>query len=165
MEVLMPVQAQAPRQPDSVDVEVGRRVRVERIARGLSQTELAKQIGVTFQQVHKYESGQNRVSMGRLTRIGRVFGVDVTYLLGATKRRTPPPEPDPREQAELGEAMHMLGRTGAMRLLKAFLAIPPKPARLRDSIVALVESVAAVSPVNENPRQRRRSTKRSATAK
>jgi len=48
------------RQPDSVDVEVGRRVRVERIVRGLSQTEMGERIGVTFQQVQKYESGANR---------------------------------------------------------------------------------------------------------
>src|SRR5215470_2026488 len=50
-------QARDPRQPDDVDVEVGRRVRVERIARGLTQTELANRIGVTFQQVQKYEIG------------------------------------------------------------------------------------------------------------
>jgi len=152
----MAVQAQAPRQPDSIDVEVGRRVRIERIARGLSQTDLASQIGVTsFQQLQKYESGQNRISIGRLTLIGRALGFDVTYLLSAGNQMTPGVQPSLKEQAELSEAMRMLGRSGALKLLKAFLAIPPDPARLRDSIVALVERVAAATPVNENPRQRR----------
>src|SRR5262249_24930556 len=66
----MAAEARYPRRPDNIDVEVGRLVRVQRIARGLSQTELGNQIGVTFQQVQKYESGANRISMGRLTRIG-----------------------------------------------------------------------------------------------
>jgi transcriptional regulator with XRE-family HTH domain len=68
----MTAEARDPRQPDNIDVEVGRRVRVERIARGLSQTDLAKHIGVTFQQVQKYESGANRISIGRLTRIAQL---------------------------------------------------------------------------------------------
>jgi transcriptional regulator with XRE-family HTH domain len=54
-----------PRQPDSTDVEVGRLVRALRMSRGLSQTELANRIGVTFQQVQKYESGANRISILR----------------------------------------------------------------------------------------------------
>ena len=103
----MAIQARDPRQPDNIDVEVGRRVRVERMARGLSQTELASRIGVTFQQVQKYESGVNRISIGRLTRIGRLFAVDVTYLLGATQRKAPATAPDPRERAKSSEAMRM----------------------------------------------------------
>jgi transcriptional regulator with XRE-family HTH domain len=134
-----------PRQPDDVDVEVGRRVRIERIARGLSQTELADRIGVSFQQVQKYESGANRISMGRLTRIGRVFGVDATYLLGASNHRARTAEPTPRKQTELSEAMRMLGRIGAVRLLRAFVAIPPRPASLRESIVQVVEGASAAA--------------------
>jgi|HubBroStandDraft_6_1064221.scaffolds.fasta_scaffold995346_1 transcriptional regulator with XRE-family HTH domain len=135
----MAAEARDPRAPDNVDVEIGRRVRVERIARGLSQTDLGNRIGVTFQQVEKYESGANRISMGRLTRIGRVFGVNVTYLLGATRCATPAAASDPKERAKFAEAAGMLGRIGATRLLKAFLAIPEDPPQLRESIVTLVE--------------------------
>ena len=142
---MIEVQARDPRQADSTDVEVGRRVRIERIARGMSQTDLGKRIGVTFQQVQKYESGANRISMGRLTRIGRVFGVGVTYLLGASRNGKRGAAPDSREQAELSEAMRMLGRIGAVRLLKAYLAIPAKPPVLRDSIVQMVETTAAAA--------------------
>ena len=76
-----------PRQPDSTDVGLGRLVRVHRMSRGMSQTELGGHIGVTFQQVQKYESGSNRISMGRLARIARVLGVSVPYLLAGRASR------------------------------------------------------------------------------
>ena len=152
----MAVQVRDPRRPDSIDVEVGRRVRVERIARGLSQTELADKIGVTFQQVQKYESGVNRISMGRLTRIARLFGVDVTDLLGAGRRRTPVAAIDPSERAKSSETMRMLGRIGAMRLLRAFVAIPAKPPLLRESIVQMVEGIASVAASETRKRTKRK---------
>jgi transcriptional regulator with XRE-family HTH domain len=130
-----------PKSSDSVDLEVGRMIRVQRLARGLTLTELATEIGVTFQQLHKYERGLNRVSMGRLTRIGRALEVDMTYLLGAKKRATTTPAPSPEEQAKFTEAVEMLGRKGALRLVKAFANIPSKPPELRESIVRLVESL------------------------
>ena len=86
------------------------------------------------------------------------------YLLGATTRRTPATERDPREHAELSEAMRMLGGTGALRLLKAFFAIPPNPARLRDSIVALVEGIAVAWSSNKNSRGRMGSARHSESA-
>ena len=135
-----------PRRPDNIDVEVGRLVRVQRIARGLSQTELGNQIGVTFQQVQKYESGANRISMGRLTRISKVLGVDITYLLGANRRSAPTAAViNPKDQAKFSEAVGMLGKIGALRLLKAFNAIPKKPTGLRESIVHMVEGAATAS--------------------
>ena len=141
----MAAEARDPRRPDNIDVEVGRLVRVQRIAKGLSQTELGNQIGVTFQQVQKYESGANRISMGRLTRIGRVLGVHVTYLLGANRRPAPTAPINAKEQAKYSEAVGMLGKIGALRLLKAFTAIPKKPVGLRESIVHMVEGAAAAS--------------------
>ena len=142
----MAAEARDPRRPDNIDVEVGRLVRVQRIARGLSQTELGNQIGVTFQQVQKYESGANRISMGRLTRISRVLGVDITYLLGANRRAAPTAAViNPKDQAKFSEAVGMLGKIGALRLLKAFNAIPKKPAGLRESIVQMVEGASAAA--------------------
>jgi transcriptional regulator with XRE-family HTH domain len=152
----MAAEARDPRRPDNIDVEVGRLVRVQRIARGLSQTELGNQIGVTFQQVQKYESGANRISMGRLTRIGRVLGVDVTYLLGASRRPAPSAVINPKDQAKFSEAVGMLGKIGALRLLKAFASIPKKPTGLRESIVQMVEGAAAASPRASAPKRGRR---------
>jgi transcriptional regulator with XRE-family HTH domain len=128
-----------PKSPDTVDVEVGHLIRVQRLARDLSQSDLADKIGVTFQQVQKYEKGINRISMGRLTLVGRVLGVNVSYLLGADRRATPEITSSPKEQAKFAEAVALLGRTGALRLLRAFAAIPEKPPELRESIVRIVE--------------------------
>ncbi len=68
--------------PDHVDVEVGQRIRIQRNTLGLSQTELADHLGVTFQQVQKYEKGVNRVGAGRLTKIATALQLPVTNLLG-----------------------------------------------------------------------------------
>src|SRR2546421_12688140 len=73
----------AKKRPDAADIEVGRRIRLHRLARGLSQTELGRQIGVTFQQVQKYEKGVNRVGAGRLTQVARVLGVSVSAFFEA----------------------------------------------------------------------------------
>jgi len=63
-----------------IDQLVGRRVRVLRVARGLSQTALASRLGLTFQQVQKYEKGTNRMSASRLHQIATVLNVDVAGL-------------------------------------------------------------------------------------
>src|SRR5262245_52154816 len=72
-----------PKKPDPVDVEVGQRIRIQRLQSGLSQTSLAEQLGVTFQQVQKYEKGVNRVGAGRLTKIAKVLDVPVSSFFGA----------------------------------------------------------------------------------
>jgi hypothetical protein len=64
--------------PDARDVEVGRRIRAQRLVRRLSQTELANKL--TFQQLHKYEKGANRVGAGRLARIAEVLNVPVSFF-------------------------------------------------------------------------------------
>jgi transcriptional regulator with XRE-family HTH domain len=144
-----------PKSPDNVDVEVGHLIRVQRLTRGLSQTDLADQIGVTFQQVQKYEKGANRISMGRLTLVGRVLGVNVSYLLGADRHATPAAASSPKDQAKFAEAVAMLGRVGALRLLRAFAAIPDKPPELRESIVNIVEAAARRTPQARGDQTRR----------
>jgi transcriptional regulator with XRE-family HTH domain len=72
-----------PKKPDLVDVEVGQRIRIQRLQSGLSQTSLAEHLGVTFQQVQKYEKGVNRVGAGRLTKIANVLGIPVSTFFGA----------------------------------------------------------------------------------
>ena len=67
----MPAKPPSSRKVEAWDVEVGRRIRARRIECELSQQELGEELGITFQQVQKYEKGANRVSAGRLRRIGR----------------------------------------------------------------------------------------------
>src|ERR1700727_2371498 len=66
------------RGPQSLDKVVGRNVRVHRLAKGMSQTDLANELGITFQQIQKYEKGTNRVGSGRLFQIAALLEVPVT---------------------------------------------------------------------------------------
>lgn len=68
----------------SVDLEIGDRIRTLRLARDVTQQGLADRIGVTFQQLQKYERGTNRVSASRLLDIANALGAAVTELLPAT---------------------------------------------------------------------------------
>ncbi|MBR1605927.1 MAG: helix-turn-helix transcriptional regulator [Alphaproteobacteria bacterium] len=66
--------------PNPVDVYVGGRVRLRRLLLGMSQEELARQLGITFQQVQKYEKGLNRLSASRLWDISRVLTTNICYF-------------------------------------------------------------------------------------
>src|SRR4051795_8296778 len=68
------------RRGDPRDAEIGKRIRARRLERGLSQTELGQRLGVTFQQIQKYEKGANRVGAGRLQRIAEVLDVPITFF-------------------------------------------------------------------------------------
>src|SRR6516164_965266 len=66
--------------PDARDVDVGRRIRAQRLVCRMSQTELANSLGVTFQQVQKYEKGVNRVGAGRLAKIADTLRVPISFF-------------------------------------------------------------------------------------
>ena len=123
------------RKPLPVDVLVGRNIKICRLQRGLSQTELGRQIGVTFQQIQKYEKGGNRVGAGRLSDIARVLGVPLAVLF------------EGRSTAGRGDFSSpghpLLAQPHALRLTKAFHKIAGTKARL--AIVHLIEAIAAVS--------------------
>ena len=125
------------KRPDPVDVEVGHRIRIERLSRGLSQTALANQLGVTFQQVQKYEKGVNRVGAGRLTKIAEVLGVPVgTFFSGKEML-----EGEPGETGAEASPLKLLTVSGAFRLLRAYAEI--EDGNLRRSIVDLVEQITS----------------------
>ena len=123
------------KRPDPVDIEVGHRIRIERLARGLSQTALANQLGVTFQQVQKYEKGVNRVGAGRLTKIAEVLGIEVSTVL----RRQGDGEAGEAKQGE-ASPLKLLTVSGAFRLLRAYGDI--EDSNLRRAIVELVEQIS-----------------------
>jgi len=116
--------------PDPVDLVVAHNIRIQRIARRVSQTELADALGVTFQQVQKYERGINRVGAGRLVRIAAVLDVPVTALLdGSDGERGRGPSP-----------LAMMAQRQPYRLVAAFSRIDDK--RLRRLVVDLVDRLA-----------------------
>jgi transcriptional regulator with XRE-family HTH domain len=117
--------------PDSVDRIVGRNIRIYRLQRGLTQTELADQLELTFQQVQKYEKGTNRVGSGRLLKIATFLGVPVTALFKGS---------DEMADTEKQSLFDQLAKPHANRLLQAFARIDDDG--LRRSVVQLVEEIA-----------------------
>jgi transcriptional regulator with XRE-family HTH domain len=129
------VQRQArARRADLRDAEVGRRVRARRLERGITQTELATRIGVTFQQVQKYEKGVNRIGAGRLQRIAEALDVPVTFFFGGGEA------PITASSEDAASVFGYLQTSGAIRIVKAFYKI--KDRRTRQLLVELAERIA-----------------------
>src|ERR1700745_430882 len=78
-----------PKSPSAIDVAVGHNVRIWRMSKGLSQAQLANRLGVTFQQVQKYEAGANRIGTGRLVKIAAILGVPISALFQGTDGAEP----------------------------------------------------------------------------
>jgi transcriptional regulator with XRE-family HTH domain len=79
-----------------IDRHVGQRVRIARLARGMSQSALAEEVGLTFQQIQKYEKGTNRISASRLFQFAQILGVDIPYFFqGADAESALKPETAP----------------------------------------------------------------------
>ena len=130
-------QAPEPRQPHMVDRHVGARVRVRRKAIGISQERLADALGLTFQQVQKYERGSNRISASKLFQIATFLGAPVSYFFDGLGD----PAADPGSDAEAGRAVHEFLMTAeGMELAKAFPLIRNR--RVRRRILDLVRALA-----------------------
>lgn len=114
--------------PDQVDVAVGERIRALRRRKGVTQADLAEAVGVTFQQIQKYERGANRVSASMLARIARALQTSVSELFGEAPA-------GPEQQA----AEVLLREPGALDLLQAYRRLPDGPQRAK--LVAFVESL------------------------
>jgi transcriptional regulator with XRE-family HTH domain len=133
------------KQPEPVDVVVGTRVRNARVARGLTQAALAEQLGVSFQQVQKYENGSNRISASRLVQIADTLNVSpVGFLedLGAFNERK-------AGASASGQV------PGAQALLSIYERLPP-PMRL--AVLQLAQSLidgGSARPVRSAAPQRR----------
>jgi transcriptional regulator with XRE-family HTH domain len=121
------------------DVHVGKRVRMRRLMCGLSQTALGDALGLTFQQVQKYEKGKNRMGASRLQHISQILQVPAKFFFEGM-----PPDGrqhDPQTSAPSAQYVSdYLASKEGLQLTKAFLAIADT--RLRRSIVNLVECIA-----------------------
>lgn len=121
--------------PTTTDVHVGSRIRLRRTSLGFSQGTLGEGLGITFQQVQKYEKGTNRVGAGRLQRISELLGVSVSFFF----------ENNPGALKEMG-ARTMIVQSelvshDSVALAKAFLAIDDD--RVRQKVLMLVQSLGS----------------------
>jgi len=105
-----------PREKDPLDVYVGKRLRRRRIFIGLSQTQLGEAVGVSFQQVQKYECGVNRAVPRRLFEFGRTLGVPLSYFFEGYAERHSGRGRSP----ERSEAIDVFGTDEALTLLRAY---------------------------------------------
>ncbi len=124
----------AGKRPNQTDIAVGQRIRAFRKEANFSQTELANQIGVTFQQVQKYENGTNGVGAGRLTMLARALDIPITAFFDGLARRTDKRRDDSARLVEL-ESM-----PAAPKLLKAFSDI--SDAVIQSEIIKLARALS-----------------------
>ena len=116
------------------DVELGKRIRLRRVEQHISQSELADKIGVSFQQVQKYEKGVNRVGAARLQQIATALDVPMTFFYDddrGGKRAS-----DGKREVE---SLLFLDSSFSLRLLRAYSAVPQHVQR---QFVSLIESIA-----------------------
>jgi transcriptional regulator with XRE-family HTH domain len=123
--------------PTPTDKHVGKRVRMRRMMLSMSQTSLASALGLTFQQVQKYEKGANRIGASRLQQIANTLQVPISFFFEGPLR--PNAGGGGRQTAALDYVSDFLATTDGLALTKAFMRI--KDARLRRSIVKLVEDI------------------------
>ena len=116
-----------------LDIAVGARIRVRRKSLGLSQDDLAVQVGLTFQQIQKYERGANRVSFSRLVEIARTLKCRVQDLIGDLDVEGEVSDQVAAEAVQLKE-------TGALELIRAYSAI--RSAGRRRIVVSLAQTLA-----------------------
>lgn len=120
------------KQPDPEDKRIGKLLRARRLVLAMSQSELGANVGVSFQQIQKYEQGINRVGAGRLTRLSAALGVPPAYFF---------PDPASHNSPASGPAQDevLLDRKN-LRALVAYSLIGDEA--LRDALLDLVENAA-----------------------
>jgi transcriptional regulator with XRE-family HTH domain len=120
-----------------VDIQVGSRVRLRRMLIGMSQERLGELLGLTFQQVQKYEKGMNRIGAGRLFDIARILGVSIEYfyegLTGSANRGFSENDASP-------PVMEFMASSEGLQLALAYMRIAD--AKIRKHVLDLVKSLA-----------------------
>jgi transcriptional regulator with XRE-family HTH domain len=116
--------------PDPIDRQVGARVRALRMSKGISQSKLAGALGVTFQQVQKYEKGTNRIAPSRLQVISVELDAPVNFFFD-------PPRDSALNGANYGDKVNaFLTDAAGVRIVKAFTRLKPS---LRHALAAIAE--------------------------
>ncbi len=127
------------KKPNPTDVHVGSRIRLRRNMLGMSQEKLGENLGITFQQIQKYEKGTNRVGASRLQAISEVLGVPVSFLF----EDAPGHETSARgfaEDATLGYVYEFCSSAEGLQLNRAFVNITDT--KVRRKIIELVKALA-----------------------
>jgi transcriptional regulator with XRE-family HTH domain len=132
--------AMTKKSPNPIDKHVGSRVRMRRMMISMSQEKLGEQLGITFQQIQKYEKGTNRIGASRLQQIANVLGVPVAFFFeGApTQQGTTGLF---RESPSPAYVSDFLATSDGLALVKSFMRV--KDPKVRRRIVDLVEAISS----------------------
>jgi transcriptional regulator with XRE-family HTH domain len=136
--------------PNQVDRHVGGRVRMRRMMIKMSQEKLGEALGLTFQQVQKYEKGTNRIGASRLQQIGKTLQVPASYFFEGAPGGWEGGEPTHRTSDALVE---LLGTREGQTLVNCFRRIPDP--EVRRSFVALIEGVTGLIDSRPKPKRSR----------
>ncbi|HEY7977292.1 MAG TPA: helix-turn-helix transcriptional regulator [Rhizomicrobium sp.] len=128
------------KQASPIDVQVGTRVRLRRMLIGMSQEKLGEMLGLTFQQVQKYEKGVNRIGAGRLFQVAHILGVPINYFYEGVSGVTDgaPGFADPGVSSP--PVMEFLSSGEGLQLSLAFMKI--KDPKVRKRVLDLVKSLS-----------------------
>ncbi len=127
------------KKPDPIDTYVGKRLKQRRNLIGLSQEKLSDQLGITFQQVQKYENGSNRVGASRLFQIGRVLGVPVSFFFEDYKPASITKTLQAAEEtAKIKD--DVMTQKETLDLVRAYYAIPN--AKVRKKMLDMLKSLS-----------------------
>jgi transcriptional regulator with XRE-family HTH domain len=120
--------------PNPIDVHVGGRIRMRRLLLGMNQETLANALGLTFQQVQKYEGGANRVSASRLSAMAEILSVPISYFFGDLRPDDAEISPEDRQWREY------LQRPETIEFIRLYYAIPD--AKVRRQFLDMAKTVA-----------------------
>lgn len=126
--------------PNPIDKHVGARLRMRRMLVGMSQEKLGQAVGITFQQVQKYEKGTNRVSASRMHQIGQVLGVPVEFFYEGASALGSDQAGFAESPGASYQAENLLSTSEGIQLMRAFTRIADP--RVRRKIVDLAEVLA-----------------------
>jgi transcriptional regulator with XRE-family HTH domain len=129
----------AKKPPNSIDKHVGSRVRMRRMMLGMNQTKLGDALGITFQQVQKYEKGTNRVSASRLQHISHILQVPVPFFFEGAPHVPGQTTGNGGTAPSPAYVTEFLASSNGLALTKAFMRIQKR--ELRRRIVDLVEEI------------------------
>ena len=128
--------------PNPIDVHVGNRVRMRRMLVGMSQEKLGDALGLTFQQVQKYEKGANRVSASRLYQMSSTLGVPIQFFFDDIPISSQTPNTQGLAESDsAGVLMDFLNSSEGFQMGRAFSAI--KDSTVRRRVLDLVKSLAS----------------------
>jgi len=128
------------KKPNPIDIHVGSRVRLRRNILGMSQEKLGESLGITFQQIQKYEKGTNRVGASRLQAISSVLGVPVAFFFEDAPGFEPVTRGGLSEDSSSTYVAEFVNSAEGLQLNRAFVKITD--AKVRRRIVDLVKSLA-----------------------